>query len=185
MASVGNLESEEFRPEDFRQLLPHPAFREMTDRDGYWGAKIVASFSDAQIAAAVEAAHYDDPRASEFLTRTLITRREKVARHWFERVAPLDFFTVEGTTLRFHDLAVDTGLESPRLYEVEIQSRGEGNTKRGRVRMDRAEFPLGKHAGKAVRLELKVRVAGSRAMPAFVELMRTGSGWTVTRVRHG
>ena len=83
------------------------------------------------------------------------------------------------------DLAVETGLESPRRYEVEIQSRGARNTERDRVGMDRAEFPLGKHAGKAVRLELKVRVAGSRATPAFVELMRTGSGWTVTRVRHG
>ena len=46
--------------------IPQPAFREMTDRDGYWGAKIVASFSDEQIAAAVEAAHYEDPRASAY-----------------------------------------------------------------------------------------------------------------------
>jgi hypothetical protein len=54
----------------------------MTDRDGYWGAKIVASFSDEQIAAAV--AKYEDPRARDYVVRTL-TRRDKIVRHWFER----------------------------------------------------------------------------------------------------
>ena len=122
--SVGNYESTAYQPEDFRELVPQPAFREMTDRDGYWGAKIVASFSDAQIAAAVEAAHYQDPRARDYLVRNLIVRRDKIARHWFGRVAPLDFFSVQDGALRFHDLAVDVGLAGARAYDIEAADAG-------------------------------------------------------------
>ncbi len=125
--SVGNFESEVYRPEDFRQMVPQPAFREMTDRDGYWGAKIVASFSDAQIAAAVEAAHYEDPRARDYLVRNLIVRRDKIARHWFGRVAPLDFFAVEGGVLRLREdmgsysfFNVGPAITASRAFEVPV-----------------------------------------------------------------
>ncbi|MEO5988067.1 MAG: hypothetical protein ABIU54_02660 [Candidatus Eisenbacteria bacterium] len=183
--SIGNYESEVYRPEDFRQMVPHPAFREMTDRDGYWGAKIVASFSDAQIAAAVEAAHYDDPRATEYLVRNLIVRRDKIARHWFSRVAPLDFFSVQDRALQFHDLAVDIGLESSRSYHVEVVSVDGGRAKGKQLEVDRAELPLEELGSKASRMGLRIRVAGSSVKPTHVELTRKGAAWTVTRVRHG
>jgi hypothetical protein len=185
MPSVGNFESKVYRPEDFRQLVPQPAFREMTDRDGYWGAKIVASFSDAQIAAAVEAAQYEDPRARDYLVKNLIVRRDKIARHWFDRVAPLDFFSVQDGALRFHDLAVDVGLAGARAYDVEVaptRGRGRGD---GRVRLSSTELPLTTLGGGASHLSLEISVAGNRARPTHVELTRTGSAWIVTRVRHG
>ena len=181
--SVGNYESEVYRPEHFRQLVQQPAFREMTDRDGYWGAKIVASFSDGQIAAAVEAAHYEDPRARDYLVRNLIVRRDKIARHWFGRVAPLDFFNVQEGALRFRDLAVDVGLEGTRAYEVEVESAGQGASER--VRLSSAELPLVNLGKGTSHLSLEVSVAGSDATPAHVELTRRGALWVVTRVRHG
>jgi hypothetical protein len=183
--SIGNFESEVYRPEDFTQLVPQPAFREMTDRDGYWGAKIVASFSDAQIAAAVEAAHYEDPRARDCLVRNLIVRRDKIARHWFGRVAPLDFFSVDDGALRFHDLAVDVGLESARGYDVEVESMGGGAPRDQHVHVNGALLPLTDFGSGASRLSLEISVSGNRAKPAHVELTRRDSGWIVTRVRHG
>ena len=42
----------------------------MTDRDAYWGAKLVTSFSDAQIAAIVAEAHLPVAEAA-YLTRAL------------------------------------------------------------------------------------------------------------------
>src|SRR6185295_16430959 len=138
----GNFESAAFEPRDFRTQIPQPAFRAATDRDGYWGAKIVASFSDAQIAAAVDAAHYRDPRARDCLVQNLIVRRNKIARHWFGRIAPLDFFSIGEGTLRFHDLAVDVGLVSPRSYEIAIETTGERSPGRRRVHQDIAELPL-------------------------------------------
>jgi hypothetical protein len=182
--SVGNFESEVYRPQDFRELVAQPAFREMTDRDGYWGAKIVASFSDAQIAAAVEAAHYEDPRARDYLVQNLIVRRDKIARHWFGRVAPLDFFSVDNSTLRFHDLAVDVGLVSPRAYQIAIETAG-GSPGRRRVQLSSAELPLIEIGNGASHLSLEISVAGNQAKPAHVELARVGSEWVVTRVRHG
>jgi hypothetical protein len=183
--SVGNFESEAYRPQDFRQLVPQPAFREMTDRDGYWGAKIVASFSEAQIAAAVEAAHYEDPRARDYLVQNLIVRRDKIARHWFGRVAPLDFFSIDDGTLRFHDLALDVGMVSPRAYEIAIERAGGRAPGRSRVHLNSAELPLIDIGDGASHLSLEISVAGNQAKPAHVELARRGSEWVVTRVRHG
>ena len=183
--SIGNYESAVYRPQDFTQLVQQPAFREMTDRDGYWGAKIVASFSDAQIAAAVEAAHYDDPRASDYLVRNLIVRRDKIARHWFGRVAPLDFFSVQDGALRFHDLAVDVGLVGTRAYDIKVTSTGKPAVSIEYVHVMNAELPLLKLGNGASRLSLELSVAGNRAEPAYVELTRRGDQWIVTRVVHG
>ncbi|TPW04424.1 MAG: hypothetical protein FD129_2905 [bacterium] len=184
--SVGNFESAVFNPGEFRTLIPHAAFREMTDRDAYWGAKIVASFSDAQIAAAVEAVQYEDPRARDFLVNTLIERRDKTASYWFDRVAPLDFFSVREGALHFHDLAVDIGLEAPRNYEVELEPADGSSSATRRIPLDQARLPLDElDADGATRFSLKIKVAGNPARPACVELTRKGLQWTVTRVRHG
>jgi hypothetical protein len=183
--SVGNYESEVYRPERFRQLVPQPAFRKMTDRDGYWGAKIVASFSDAQIAAAVEAAHYEDPRATDYLVRNLILRRDKIARHWFGRVAPLDFFSVQEGALRFHDLAVDVGMVGARAYDIEVESEGGRSPGGEHLRLSSTEVPLTTLGIDASRVSLEISIAGNRAEPVHVELTRRDSVWFVTRVRHG
>jgi len=183
--SIGNYESKVYKPQDFKQLVQQPAFREMTDRDGYWGAKIVASFSDAQIAAAVEAAHYEDPRASDYLVANLIVRRDKIARYWFDRVAPLDFFSVQDGTLRFRDLAVDVGLVGVRSYDVEVESKGGRKPGGGQVRLSSTEVPLIQFGDRATRLSLEISVNGDKAKSTKVELTRKGAVWIVTRVRHG
>lgn len=73
--------------------------------DKFWAAKIIMSFTPAQIRAAVETAKLSDPRATEYLTKTLIARQRKVARYWFSRVAPLDKFEVgEDQGVCFADL---------------------------------------------------------------------------------
>jgi hypothetical protein len=178
--SIGRFESEVFSPGKFVPEVPSPAFRAMTDRDAYWGAKIVASFSDAQIRAAVDAARYEDPRAREFLVRNLIERRDKIARYWFGRVAPLDFFAAENGAVRFHDLALDMGLTPARRYDVEIERGG-----RGHVLLSSPDLPLRSLGTATSRIELEISVEGSRAKPAHVELTRRGAEWAVTRVRHG
>jgi hypothetical protein len=185
--SLGNFESAAYEPDRFKTLMPHPAFGKRTARDSYWGAKLVASFSDAQIAAAIDAAGYEDPRVKPLLHRLLVERRDKVARHWFERVAPVDWFHVEGGTLRFRDLAVDRGLAPPRSYAVRVRSSsGEraGGASRRQV-VPTTAVPLDGLAGGARQLELEVGIEGQPADPATVELERSGEGWTVVRVVHG
>jgi hypothetical protein len=80
--AVGFVESKVFDPEMWRPDYPNPAFDERTERDIRWGARIVAGFTDRHIAAAVAAAQYSDPRASDYLKRVLMERRDKLVRRW-------------------------------------------------------------------------------------------------------
>jgi hypothetical protein len=183
--SVGNYESAVYQPQDFREMIPQPAFRQATDRDGYWGAKIVASFSDEQIAAAVEAAHYEDPRARDYLVSNLIVRRDKIARYWFGRTAPLDFFSVRDDVLHFRDLAVDVGLAQVRAYDVVVKPSGGHSRREKRIHLNGVELPLAALGDGATHLSLVLSIAGNGAAPTQVELTRNGSTWVVTQVRHG
>jgi hypothetical protein len=179
--AVGNFESQEFEPKRWKPQQEAQPFRELTPRDGYWGAKLVASFSDAQIAAAIDAAGYEDPRAPAYIHRMLVERRDKIARYWFDRVVPLDFFHVEDGVLRFHDLALDLGQTGPRAYNVKIDSSpGDDRVPEG-MRLSGTEMKLPEGAS---HLELTLAVSGSDARPVRVELRRKGTNWVVTRIRH-
>ena len=57
-ASVGLLD-DNFKPERWKSDEPIVAFQNLTLSVGFWGAKIVASFTDEQIAAAVSAGHWN------------------------------------------------------------------------------------------------------------------------------
>jgi len=182
--SVGNFEAEEFHPGDWAPLQYMEPFRRMTLADAYWGAKIVASFTNAQIAAAVDAAGYEDPRARAYIHQMLVARRDKIARYWFARVAPLDFFHVRDGYLVFHDLAVDLGLASARGYEVE-EKGGDGRTVPVEVLARDPRINLRGLGRGADDVSLRLSVAGSGARPVHVDLRRNGRDWIVTRVRHG
>ncbi|HYJ32777.1 MAG TPA: hypothetical protein VE326_06105 [Candidatus Binatia bacterium] len=182
--SVGNFEAVEFDPADWAPLQYMEPFRRMTLADAYWGAKIVASFSNAQIAAAVDAAGYEDPRAPEYIERTLIARRDKIARFWFARVAPLDFFHVKDGYLVFHDLAVDLGLAPERGYEVE-EEHGDGRAVPIEVLARDPQISLSRLGRGSDEISLRLSVAKSHARPVRVDLRRNGHDWVVTRVRHG
>ena len=180
--SVGRFESERFDPGNWKPLQFAEPFRRMTLGDAYWGAKLVASFTDAQIVAAIDAAGYQDPRARDYLRRMLVQRRDKIARYWFDRVAPLDFFQVEGGTLLFHDLAVDLGYVGNRRYRLEAEG-GEGPEVIA-LASTAPGMPL-RGGREGAKLELKLSIVDSDAKPVHLELTRRGSVWTVTRVRHG
>jgi hypothetical protein len=78
--------------------------------DKFWGAKILIRFTREQIHAIVESARFTDSRTVEYLTDTLVARQRAIARYWFERVNPLDRFSIgigpTGTSLCFDDLAL-------------------------------------------------------------------------------
>lgn len=108
---LGYFENETFDAGTWVPTYPNPAFERCTDRDAYWGAKIVMSFTDQDIAAMVSRGRYPNPEAAAELTRLLVERRDLIGRYWFARINPLDRFSVEGGVLGFSDLAVEGGLE--------------------------------------------------------------------------
>ncbi|HLG18472.1 MAG TPA: hypothetical protein VI895_01485 [Bdellovibrionota bacterium] len=103
--SIGNFRADNFDPSEWRPSNPHPAQQQMTERDGFWGAKLVASFSDEQIRTAVRAAELPEDGAEEEMVRILKSRRDTIAKYWFSKVGALDRFVIEGDvpTVRFVD----------------------------------------------------------------------------------
>ena len=128
--TIGWLEGEDFDPGGWKPNWPNRAFQLATDRDGYWGAKLVASFSDAQIRAAIEAGRLSSRHAADTLASILMVRRDLVVSHWYEKVSPLENFEVEEMTadpvvgrdgvtfgVQFDDLGVRAGLWTPGEVE--------------------------------------------------------------------
>jgi hypothetical protein len=110
--------AEDFDPAGWMTDEPYAPIVEADDYDRFWGATVLERFTPAQIRAAVEAAKFTDPRATAYVTRTLIARRTATLAHWFARVNPLDGFAVEDDRFCFDDLAARAGLARPAGYEI-------------------------------------------------------------------
>lgn len=128
---IGRYTSEFYHPQKFKFIFPNPAYDNLTSMDGYWGAKLVMSFTGEQLKAVVDQAQYPDPEGAEYLLKILIECRDVTGRYWFNRVAPLDNFELiqdrDGRQkLRFKDLAVETGLEKVQEanYYYSIERNG-------------------------------------------------------------
>jgi hypothetical protein len=139
--AVGYFRADIFRPGEWVPTYPNPAFEKMTERDAFWGAKLVMSFRDEDLEAIVETAHISNPAAEAHLLEVLRKRRDKIGRYWFDRVNPLDRFSVtapprtassgaaaspRAPVLRFDDIAVTTGLDSAaaRRYRAQFHLDG-------------------------------------------------------------
>ncbi len=126
--SIGRYESELFDPGGFKNNVPNPAFENCTNRDGFWGAKIVTSFTDEQLETAVKQGQYSDPEAAAYLLQVLKERRDKTGRYWYSKVNPLDRFELQQSAdgkqdLCFVDLATEGNLESKEhsLYRYDLR----------------------------------------------------------------
>jgi hypothetical protein len=111
LRGVGMLDAASFDPGAWKPDSPAYVPFLTADRfDKFWGAKILIRLSREQIRAIVETGRLSDPRAVEYLTDTLVARQRDTARYWFDRVNPLDRFTVSpgdgGAALCFDDLAL-------------------------------------------------------------------------------
>src|SRR6187549_1213509 len=82
--------------------------------DAFWAARIVGKLSDADIRAIVSKARYSDPRATDYITATLIQRRNKVLKAWLTAVNPLvDFALGADGELTFTNAAIAADLATP------------------------------------------------------------------------
>ena len=120
---VGRFDSWSFDPLDWKPNYPNPAFLLMDRGDAFWAAKQVAAFTDAEIRALVETGEYSDPRATEWVTDSLIKRRDKIADAWFPKVVPLDKFGIVDNQLTFEDLAAVRNSGAARQYQMRWASQ--------------------------------------------------------------
>ncbi|NIN70571.1 MAG: hypothetical protein GTO46_01285, partial [Gemmatimonadetes bacterium] len=123
-ASIGFYSTDLFDPGSWKSNYPNPAFQNRTTRDGYWGAKLVASFDDEQIRAVVATGRLSDPAAEAALVQAIIGRRDLTVEYWYSRVTPLEGPSIAGSSaapvLTFRDLAVAEGVVpvNERRYEM-------------------------------------------------------------------
>jgi hypothetical protein len=195
-SSVGRFEAEAFSPLGWKPEYPNPAFDNMRADDAFWAARIVSRFSDEAVRAIVDKARYSDPRATGYLTETLIARRDKVVHAWITGVNPLADFAVTGAgDLVFENAAVVAGAATPaESYDIQVarfDNTSNATTPMGAevtVRDARVALPDGARALEPGEY-LDVRVSTTHPgfphwrSPVVVHLRRTAEGWETVGVR--
>lgn len=127
--AIGWISTKTFDPGSWKPNWPNRAYSRMTPADGYWGAKLVGSFTDAQIRAAVSAG--DLPAvAADTLTDILEFRRDRIVEYWYGRVTPIEEVRVEASPVRdrrlrvsLRDLGLEDGPWEPRRTRYRWQLR--------------------------------------------------------------
>jgi len=105
LRGVGMFDATTYRPGHWHISIPsYEPFLVSDALDKFWGAKILMRFTREQLRAIVDSAQLSDPRAAAYLTDTLVQRQRATARHWFQRVNPVDRFTLDQEALCFDDL---------------------------------------------------------------------------------
>ncbi len=174
--SIGWFPGEGWVPSDFRtgrNLSPHAA---MTDRDAYWGAKVVTSFTDAHIRAALDGSGYE-PEAARLLAQALAARRDAIGREYLTRVTAVEEPTIssDGRTACFRDLAVERKAAPAGRVVYDVDTRdGEGRSlggKRWRAHGSRACVEVAGGPGDRYRIvSITAELPGRRAKAARVHV---------------
>jgi hypothetical protein len=184
--TIGWLAADGFRPGAWKSSVPNPTFDAVDDRDGYWGAKLVMSFTDQQLEGAMDATQWSDPATRAYILKGLKERRDAIGRYWFSRVSPLEQPRVEGGAVAFDDLWTEH-FGGRGQYRYDFDGAGAGGE--GTVDEPRVPIPAGLAAGDGGRVRVRVwrgRLEGSgwAPRPASIWLEPDGSGWRVTGVRY-
>lgn len=113
LPAVGRFESAMFDPERWVPEYPNPAFVNRLPDDDFWMARQIVNLRDEEIRAIVSTAEYSDTRATEWVAKCLIERRDKIGRAAFQKVLPVDRFELRDSRLEWVDLAATHGLSAP------------------------------------------------------------------------
>jgi AAA family ATP:ADP antiporter len=135
---VGWFPAEGFDVESFRTNRKVPAHQRMTDRDAYWGAKLVTSFSDAQLAAVAATARLD-PGETAYLSRALAVRRDVIGRRYLTAMTAVEAPAVIGNEAAarvcFDDLNIARGYVSPAHVRYAVSLADDRGRRRGEVKV--------------------------------------------------
>jgi hypothetical protein len=119
LKNVGNFTAEAFDPLKWKENYPNPAFQAMLPADAYWAAKKVMNFTGDEIRVIVEQGQFTNPGAVDYITKTLIARRDAVGRTWFQHVLPVEALRIANNELHFENVAVRYGFAKAPVYRYE------------------------------------------------------------------
>ncbi len=186
--SVGYYEARNFHPPLWKQNFPLVAFENMTDADGWWAARIVGSFTDDQIRAAVETGQLSDPEAASYLFSQIRERRDLITHYYAHRTTGLASFRIEpvgdGIRIRFEDVRIRTAELTPAIeYQIKAGSHAvaSGAATDSSVHLSRDTVAKIAASGKPARMTLR-RPGESFISQVFI-LYENGQA-RITGVRH-
>jgi hypothetical protein len=194
--SIGRLEADAFDPFKWKPEYPNSAFDNMRPDDAFWGARIVSRFTDETIRGVVQKAQYSDPAATEYMTQTLIKRRDKVVAAWLNGVCPVvDPVLNANGTLTFANASeaarAATAPESYQLQWFRFDNTTNQRTPAGEPQTAasaEAKAPSGLlDSGEFVGVSITARHAQQPgwAKPSVFYFRRGASGWTLVGVERG
>jgi hypothetical protein len=201
--AVGFLRGEDFDPESWRPAWTNPAFANITAADGYWGAKILAAFTDDHVRAAVAAGRLPRQDLVDTLTAILEIRRDRLIEHYFEQVSTVEEPVIARQSagslrLSFRDLGLEQGLWAAegttydwRLTHAAAGRSGSGSAqpRRGADQLVEVTWSGGDAASsegdQLATLEIVTRRPGFSPRPATIFLRWDGRGYHVAGITHG
>jgi hypothetical protein len=86
---VGRLEAAHFDPEKWKPRVPNAAYIHADADDTFWAARKLMAIDDDMIAAAVKSGNYSEPAAEQYLTATLIKRKDAILKAYLPKVNPI------------------------------------------------------------------------------------------------
>jgi hypothetical protein len=121
--AIGYFPAESFDPDTFRTNRKLPSHMRLTDRDKYWGAKLVTAFSDEQIATLVSTARLPEADA-RYIDRGLRVRRDIIGRRYLRAVTAVEHPSMapDGTRICFEDLAIARGYAQAAEVRYDVEA---------------------------------------------------------------
>jgi len=86
---VGRLEADHFDAGKWKPRVPNAAYMHADADDTFWAARKLMAIDDDMIAAAVKSGKYSEPAAEQYLTATLIKRRDAILKAYLPKVNPV------------------------------------------------------------------------------------------------
>jgi hypothetical protein len=155
LPAIGTFDAEYFDPTTWRPQYYNPSFQNMDADDAFWAAKQVAHFTREELRVIVESGRYTNPETVDYLTETLVVRRNKIARAYLLHGGGLGRFQVTDGALAFEDFLEHPAFED-RYADAETEvtwhrfdnqqgqrvgSLGGATTTDGRVALPNAQAP--------------------------------------------
>jgi hypothetical protein len=132
---VGIFSAEDFDPDEWKPSFRVMPFDNMTSQDAAWATRVILSLTEDDLEAIVKTAEYTNPRATDYILKTLVARRQMIVRHWLKDGSPLAAFAVEagtdGVALKFSDLLAEHDLaRGVPQYAYDVTTSGRRTEKK-------------------------------------------------------
>ena len=120
------FEADAFDPASWKESTQFAPMRRSLPDDDYWAAKILGAVQREHLEALFRAAGHPDAGEVDYLVDTLMKRREKILRHTFLQVSPLESKGMMQDHLQLEDIGLRY-LSNPGSVEYKVRYFDDGN----------------------------------------------------------